>query len=328
MRVLIPLPIHASGVNYLKEHGYTVEMGTKTDSESMKRLIKDADAAIIKGTVIDEEILQAGVPRLKVIARHGIGVDNVDVAAAEKLGIWMTITPKASIRSVAEHTIGLMLSIAKHMRQGDMYMREGRWLDFRKNFIGVELGKSVLGLIGVGRIGNEVAKIAIDGFGMRVLAYDPYARPESIYHRVTVAGSLDEVLSKSDFVSLHFPLTKNNYESINRDFFGKMNPNAFLINTARGELIKDEDLVWALENGIIRGAALDVFHNEPIGSDHPFCKLSNVLLSPHFATITETTQEQLAIDSAISVHEVLSGMKPSWPVNEPGKKINSYKEQV
>lgn len=317
MKVLIPEGIHQAGVAWLEERGYEVVSRTGADHDSLMREIMDSDAAIIRGAVIDEAILKQGAPRLKVIARHGIGYDNVDIAAAEKLGIYVTFTPQASIRTVAEHTIALIMAKAKHLKESDAYVRAGKWGEFKCCYVGTELGDSILGLIGLGRIGNEVAKIAALGFGMQVVAFDPYARKENLPEYVQLCATREEVLTQADFVSLHFPLTEQTEGSVNQAFFAAMKPSAVLINTSRGEVVDQKALTEALEKGIISGAALDVMVPEPLPANHPLSEVPNLLLTPHYATITATAQQRLAVDSARCVHAVLSGNTPLWPVNHP-----------
>lgn len=316
-RVLIPLSIHPSGEKYLAERGYEIISKTADDEDSLIELISGADAAIIKGTRITESVLRAGLPRLKIIARHGIGCDNVDVEAAARLGIWVTVTPNASVHAVAEHAAALMLALAKHIVPGDRCTKAGRWLKFRSDYMGTELIGSTLGLIGVGRIGTLVAKIAANGFGMRVVAFDPYVESQTVDPCITLLTSEKEVLGQSDFVSLHLPLLESTREKVNSQFLSDMKTDACLINTSRGEVVCEQHLADALKSGKIRGAALDVFRQEPLGEDNLFRDLDNVILSPHFATITSATQRRLAMHSAVCVDEVLSGKTPSWPVNRP-----------
>lgn len=315
MRVLIPIPVRTSAEDYLRERGYEVVSNTPDNKEWLCQHIGEFDAAIIRGTRITREILEAGKPRLKLICRHGIGCDNVDVEAATELGIQVTFTPQASIHAVAEHTMALILALAKELPVGSRMVKEGKWIDFRKNYTGVELMSSTLGLIGVGRIGTLVAQAAANGFNMRVIAYDPYASPEKTNPCITLLDSREAVLSEADFVSIHTPLTPETKNSVNKDFFNCMKQGAFLVNTSRGEVVNENDLIEALKSKKLRGAALDVFCNEPLPKDNPFREFENVICSAHFATITEATLERLARDSAISVDEVLSGRSISWPVN-------------
>ncbi len=314
-RVLIPIPVKSPAEEYLTERGYEVVSGTPTDEAWLIEHIGEFDAAIIRGTPITESILAAGKPRLKLICRHGIGCDNVDIAAATRLGIQVTFTPAASINAVAEHTMALILALAKEIIPGSRMTKAGQWKDFRRDHEGVELMNATLGLIGVGRIGSNVAKAAAYGFGMKVLAFDPYANPDATDPCIELVGSREAVLEQADFVSVHMPLTPETRGSIDREFFKHMKSGAFFINSARGEIVNEQDLAEALGNGVIRGAALDVFCSEPLPADNLFKDLDNVICSAHFATMTGATQDRLALHSAISVDEVLSGGKISWPVN-------------
>lgn len=314
-RVLIPIPVNAPAEEYLTAHGYEVVSGTPTDAAWLKEHIGEYDAAVIRGTHITADILEAGLPRLKLIARHGIGCDNVDVAAATRLGIQVTFTPAASTNAVAEHTMALILALAKEVIPGDRMTKAGQWASFRRDYEGVELMSSTLGLIGVGRIGTNVAKAAAYGFGMNVIAYDPYADPRKTDPCIELLDSREAVLEQADFVSVHMPLTEETRGSIGRSFLSRMKKGAFLINTSRGEIVNEPELAAALRRHEIRGAALDVYCTEPLPADNLFRELDNVICSAHFATITGATLDRLALHSAVSVDEVLSGMEISWPVN-------------
>lgn len=314
-RVLIPIPVNAPAEEYLTAHGYEVVSGTPTDAAWLKEHIGEYDAAVIRGTHITADILEAGLPRLKLIARHGIGCDNVDVPAATRLGIQVTFTPAASTNAVAEHTMALILALAKEVIPGDRMTKAGQWAAFRRDYEGVELMSSTLGLIGVGRIGTNVAKAAAYGFGMKVIAYDPYADPRKTDPCIELLDSREAVLEQADFVSVHMPLTEETRGSIGRSFLSRMKKGAFLINTSRGEIVNEPELAAALRRHEIRGAALDVYCTEPLPADNLFRELDNVICSAHFATITGATLDRLALHSAVSVDEVLSGMEISWPVN-------------
>ena len=314
-RVLIPIPVNAPAEEYLTAHGYEVVSGTPTDAAWLKEHIGEYDAAVIRSTHITADILEAGLPRLKLIARHGIGCDNVDVAAATRLGIQVTFTPAASTNAVAEHTMALILALAKEVIPGDRMTKAGQWAAFRRDYEGVELMSSTLGLIGVGRIGTNVAKAAAYGFGMKVIAYDPYADPRKTDPCIELLDSREAVLEQADFVSVHMPLTEETRGSIGRSFLSRMKKGAFLINTSRGEIVNEPELAAALRRHEIRGAALDVYCTEPLPADNLFRELDNVICSAHFATITGATLDRLALHSAVSVDEVLSGMEISWPVN-------------
>ena len=314
-RVLIPIPVNAPAEEYLTAHGYEVVSGTPTDAAWLKEHIGEYDAAVIRGTHITADILEAGLPRLKLIARHGIGCDNVDVVAATRLGIQVTFTPAASTNAVAEHTMALILALSKEVIPGDRMTKAGQWAAFRRDYEGVELMSSTLGLIGVGRIGTNVAKAAAYGFGMKVVAYDPYADPRKTDPCIELLDSREAVLEQADFVSVHMPLTEETRGSIGRSFLSRMKKGAFLINTSRGEIVNEPELAAALRRHEIRGAALDVYCTEPLPADNLFRELDNVICSAHFATITGATLDRLALHSAVSVDEVLSGMEISWPVN-------------
>ena len=300
-RVLIPIPVNAPAEEYLTAHGYEVVSGTPTDAAWLKEHIGEYDAAVIRGTHITADILEAGLPRLKLIAT--------------RLGIQVTFTPAASTNAVAEHTMALILALAKEVIPGDRMTKAGQWAAFRRDYEGVELMSSTLGLIGVGRIGTNVAKAAAYGFGMKVVAYDPYADPRRTDPCIELLDSREAVLEQADFVSVHMPLTEETRGSIGQAFLSRMKNGAFLINTSRGEIVNEPELAAALRRHEIRGAALDVYCTEPLPADNLFRELDNVICSAHFATITGATLDRLALHSAVSVDEVLSGREISWPVN-------------
>ena len=211
--------------------------------------------------------------------------------------------------------MALILALAKEVIPGDRMTKAGQWAAFRRDYEGVELMSSTLGLIGVGRIGTNVAKAAAYGFGMKVIAYDPYADPRKTDPCIELLDSREAVLEQADFVSVHMPLTEETRGSIGRSFLSRMKKGAFLINTSRGEIVNEPELAAALRRHEIRGAALDVYCTEPLPADNLFRELDNVICSAHFATITGATLDRLALHSAVSVDEVLSGMEISWPVN-------------
>ena len=251
-------------------------------------------------------------PQLKIVARVGVGHDAVDCAAAAEHGVWVTITPGTNDRSVADHTLALLLALARDLIQEAADTRAGRW----KRAFGVELGGLTLGLVGFGRIGRQVAQRA-RAFGMDVLIYDVYQDERAAAEAGARYVTLDELLVKSDFVSLHAPATPQTHNLINAATLAQMKPASYLINTARGELVDEDDLATALERGQIAGAALDVFKQEPPGAGHPLLALPNVIATSHVAGLTRQSSERMAQVAADNVLAVLRGERPPHPVNEP-----------
>lgn len=270
---------------------------------------------IIAGVDPFSEAVLARADRLRVIARRGAGVDAVDLAAATARGIAVTNTPGANSTAVADLTLGVMLAISRNLLPSAVALREGRW--FRP--LGRELGGRTLGLLGLGRIGRAVARRAA-GFGMRVVAHDPNWPTEEAARLGVERASQAEVLAQSDYVSLHLPLTPETEGLIGEAELRAMRPTAYLINTARGELVQEEALVRALREGWIAGAALDVFRQEPpFGS--PLMELPNVLPTPHLSSQTEEAVEAMDLGAVENLLAVLAGRRPPdlvnpevWPV--------------
>jgi D-3-phosphoglycerate dehydrogenase len=315
-KILIPQDITAAGKNYLKEKGYEVIIGSGVAEKNIIKDVVDCDAIVARTAIFSRAIMEAG-KKLKIIARYGIGVDNIDLKAAEEFGIWVTNAPLSSANSVAEHTILLMLACAKNMYAMDS---EFRHADFdykvRNRFKGIELEGKTIGLIGLGRIGSMVAKKAGYGLGMKVIGYDPYA-DKSVIPEMTFFDSCEEVFKNADFVSVHMPLTAETKNSINLNAFKLMKPSAYFINAARGEIVVEKDLIKALNDKLIRGAGIDVFAPEPPLPENPLLKMKNVIMTPHNASMTQEAMDRMGLHAALCIDEVLSGKKPSWPVNNP-----------
>lgn len=222
-----------------------------------------------------------------MVVRHGIGYDNVDVKAAEEHGVIVARVPNWREReAVAEHTVALMLSALRHVVQAHEAVKQGKWAE-RAKFIGKELGSLTVGVVGLGTIGSRVAEILSRGFGAKIVVYDPYVpreRAESMGYKY--ASSLEELVSESDIITLHVPLTSETYHMVNRDVFGKMKKGVIIVNTARGELVDEEALCEYIEKGVVAAYVADVVEGEPIGPDHRLLKYPNVIITPHIAAYT------------------------------------------
>ena len=272
-------------------------------------LLQDCDAVIGSSDPYTARVF-AACPRLKLVARCGVGTDSVDMAAAAAAGVIATNTPGAMSEAVADFTFALMLAVARRIPEGDALMRSGGWDEFR----GASVYEKTLGLVGVGRIGRAVARRA-QGFAMRVLAYDPAFPPAFVIEGKAGEGditfvSLEDLLAQSDYVSLHAPATPETTGMFNAARFARMKPTAYIINTARGALINEPDLLAALQAGTIAGAGLDVFSKEPLPADHPLRQAPNCVLTPHNAfNALESTQE-MSRQSALPVLQLLGGDQP------------------
>jgi D-3-phosphoglycerate dehydrogenase len=310
MRILVSDPVDDEAIALLgKEHDVLVREFSPKD---LLQAIPEYDALVVRSsTAVTKEVLRAG-RKLKVVGRAGVGVDNIDVAAATGLSIPVVYAPAATTTSVAELTLGLMLSLARSIPEADRSMKEGRWE--KKRFEGVELRGKVLGLIGSGRIGSEVARLAL-ALGMEAQAYDPYLSPEAARKRgLRLRDSLDTLLETSDFVSIHASLTPETRRMIDERRLRLMKPSAYLINAARGEIVDEEALAKALREGWIAGAGLDVYEVEP-PNDSPLISLDGVVLTPHIAASTAEGQRRAGLVTAEQVLKVLRGEKPEFCVN-------------
>lgn len=299
-KILVTDPINEKGIKELEK---IADVTVKTDM-SQEELIDEIgkyNALVVRsGTKVTREVIEAG-KNLEIIARAGVGVDNIDVGAATEKGIMVVNAPESTSITVAEHTMGLMLTLARKIVLADKSVRRGEWN--RSKFMGIELKDKVLGIIGLGRIGSQVS-LRARAFGMKILAYDPYIDEESAESVGATLVELDELLKKSDIVTIHVPLTKETKHLISRRELKMMKNSAYIINCARGGIIDEEALIEALENNEIAGAALDVFEEEP-PSDSPLLEFDNVVLTPHIGASTVEAQRDAAIIVANEIKEYL-----------------------
>jgi len=248
-----------------------------------------------------------------VIGRHGVGVDNIDVAAATERGIYVVNTPGVNNEAVAEHAVGMMLVLSKRILEADRAIRNGHW-DFRYEGFGKEMRGQTLGVVGLGNIGHRVAEICHAAFNMKILYCDEVRKPEGERNLSAQKVDLEELLRSSDYVSLHVPALPSTFHLINGDNISLMKNTAFLINTSRGPVVDSAALYAALKDGHIAGAGLDVFEEEPLPHDNDLLKLPNVVLSPHMASHTE--EAMMAMSMVVEdVMNVIQGKTPKHPVN-------------
>lgn len=313
-KVLIVQPIAQEGIDLLKEAGLGIKELSDTSIENIKKEIKDVDAMLVRTAEIPAEVLEKA-EELKVIGKHGIGVDNIPVEEATKRNIAVVNTPESNLEPVAEHAIVFMINCGKKILKADKALRQGHF-EVREKYIGTHLADKTLGLIGIGKIGSLVSEKAINGFQMKVQAYDPYIKPQDSPEKVEVTDDLYKVLRSSKFVSIHCPLNESTRGLVGKKELEAMQDDAYLINTARGGVIKEENLITALEDGEIAGAALDTFSKEPPEPDNPLFEMDNVVVTPHMAALTEGAMIKMATHSAQGIIDVLNGVKPTWPVNE------------
>lgn len=316
MKVYIPRRIADEGIAYLEERGYEVKLGSAQDEETMAREISDCDAVIVRLDRLTRRIIDAA-PNLRVIARHGVGLDNIDVAYATEKGIWVTNGPLSNADAVAEHTLMLMLCLAR--RTGGFNDDEpARAFQRYQHNLGMEITGKTLGIIGYGRIGARAAHIAHFGFGMRLVAWSPHIAGKKLEEGVTAAAGPEEVFSRADFVSLHMPLTPETRCSVGRRELSLMKPTAYLVNTAREELVDREALLEALRQGKIAGAGIDFCaDDEAMPYLSALVATGRALVTPHSGSMTVDAMRRMALHAAQGVHEALSGQTPAWAVNRP-----------
>ncbi|MBV9473248.1 MAG: phosphoglycerate dehydrogenase, partial [Solirubrobacterales bacterium] len=319
-RVLVAEKIGDSGIELLREH-FEVELGAGWSPDELASRIGEYEGILIRSaTKLDGELLERAT-RLRAIGRAGVGVDNVDVVAATKRGIVVANAPQSNVITAAEHTMALLLALARNIPQAHASLTGGAWE--RSSFSGIELYEKTLGIIGFGRIGQLVAQRAL-GFGMRVVAYDPYVGAER-YRELGVerARSSDEVYAAADFLTLHLPNTPETEGWLDAEALAKCKDGVRILNVARGPLVVDEDLKAALDSGKVGGAALDVFRSEPL-TEHPLFAYPNVIVTPHLGASTAEATDRAGFQSAAQVVAALTGGVVTTAVNLPAVAPEDY----
>ena len=313
--ILVPEVVNSSGLELLQAAGFAVKCISSTRKEVLIQELQGCDGVIVRVAGMDAEVLAAN-PQLKVIGKHGVGVDNIDLDFCRTHGIAVVNTPYANSLSVAEHTLALMLACAKQINcKAACYRLE----DFgvKDRMPGGEISGKVLGLIGFGNIASKVASIAANGFGMTVLAYDPFL-PEGVQpNGVEILHSAERVFRNADVISIHIPATEQTLNSIGAREFGWMKPSAVFINTARGAVVDEAALIEALRTKQIGAAGLDVSNPEPARRDNPLHSMDNVIMTPHCAGVTLDSMRRMSQDVAKGLMEAFDGNKPTWPVVWP-----------
>ncbi|HZC05075.1 MAG TPA: phosphoglycerate dehydrogenase [Ktedonobacterales bacterium] len=317
-RVLVADPIAAEGVAILRSFA-EVDERTGLRVDGLIAAIPDYDALVVRSeTKVTADAITAGA-KLRIIARAGVGVDNIDVDAATRRGVVVVNSPTGNIVAAAEHTVALLLAMARRIPIANEALRQGRWE--RSKFVGAEVRGKTLGVIGLGKVGSEVARRAGEsGLGMRLLAHDPYANPDNARKLNAELVSLDELLAQSDFVTVHTVLNAGTRGLISVEELAKMKPTARIINCARGGVVDEEALLDALKAGRLAGAALDVFTKEPPFTVPALAELiarPDVVVTPHLGASTEEAQVSVAVDVAEQMRDVFRGGAPRAAVNAP-----------
>ena len=317
MKVIVADKISERGVELLKETGWKIVATTK---ETLGGELADAEALIVRSaTKVTADLLDKA-PRLRVVGRAGVGVDNIDLDEATKRGVLVMSTPGGSSVSVAEHTFALLLALVRQVPKLDAAMREGRW---EKSSSGAEVRGKTLGLFGLGRIGSEVARRAV-AFDMHVLAFDPYISESAAKELSVALVPMEQLLAESDFISLHMAVSALTQNMINAQVIGMMKKGVRIVNAARGELINEADLAAALKSGHVAGAALDVFAEEP-PKNCPLIGLPSVIATPHVAGSTAEAQEELGTQVAVQVRDYLVDGVIRNAVNLPALSPEQYR---
>jgi D-3-phosphoglycerate dehydrogenase len=310
--ILLPDPIAEPGMRLLEAHGQVV-LADPATGDYDDAILARAEGILLRLSKADRAFLDR-TPQLKVIARHGVGVDTVDVDEATRRGIAVVITPTANYNAVAEHALHLMLCVSRKAVLADNIVRRG---DFsaRLDLMGFELRGKTLGLVGLGRVGVRLAEICAAAFGMTVLVFDPYVDAQRYNGPAKLCASLDDLLPQADILSLHAPATEATRNMINAERIAAMKPGAVLVNTARGVLVDEPALADALTRGHLAGAGLDVFVEEPPAADSPIANAPNTVFSPHVASSTREAINQMAEESAQGLVDVLEGKRPAGIYN-------------
>ena len=327
MKIVVCDPISSKGIALLQQRPEfeVVVLPKRLPEPELLPLVADAVALLVRSeTKVTRKVIEAA-PKLRVVGRAGVGVDNVDIEAATQHGTVVMNTPGGNTVTTAELSFAMLLALARKVPQAHTSMAAGKW--DRKLFQGMELLGKTLGILGMGRIGSEVAKRAV-AFGMRVIAYDPYLTEERAKAvGAEFADSVDDIYRAADFITVHMPVTPETKHMLNAAAFSKMKPGVRLVNCARGEIIVENDLIAALESGKVAGAALDVFAVEPLPADHPYRKQPNVILTPHLGASTQEAQEKCGIEVAEVVTAYLLTGEVRNAVNLPYLDAKTY-EQV
>lgn len=328
MKILVADDVSESGLEPLRAAGFAVEKRVGLSPAELLEAVRDCEGLVVRSeTKVTAELMDAA-ERLRAVGRAGVGVDNIDVPAATARGVVVMNAPDGNTITTAEHTIALLISLARRVPQANASLRAGRWE--RKRFVGVELQGKTLGVVGLGRIGRTVAARA-RGFGMNIVAYDPFVAPEQARDLELEITPLDELFARADFITVHTPLTAETRGLIGAQAFAKMKRGVRIINCARGGLVDERALLAALKEGTVAGAALDVFEQEPPDGDNPLLALEEVIATPHLGASTKEAQEGVAVTVAEQMRDYLLTGALRGAVNVPAlgaKELNALQPYV
>ncbi|MCJ7747160.1 MAG: hydroxyacid dehydrogenase [Desulfobacterales bacterium] len=312
--ILLYEDMHEAGKDLLRGKA-EIFFARSFEEVSLIKEVREMDGIVIRANGKVSRILMDSAAKLKVIGRHGVGVENIDLEAATEKGIWVVNTPDANDTSVAEHFFGLALMLSKMLKKADIALHEGRF-EARYQYIGRELHGKTIGILGFGKIGRAIGRIGHKGFDMRILYYDAIRYEEVEKEIKAVKVSLEEVLSQSDYISINLPMLPETKGLLKEREFGLMKPSTYIINLARGPIWDEKSLYSVLKEGRIAGAASDVYEVEPAPKGHPLLQLENFIGTPHMAAHTDEALRRMSL-VAEDVIRVLEGKAPVHPVNQP-----------
>lgn len=328
MKIFVADDVSESGLEPLRAAGFALEKRVGLSGEELREAVRDCEGLVVRSeTKVTADLMDAGL-RLRAVGRAGVGVDNIDVPAATARGIVVMNAADGNTITTAEHTIALLIALARRVPQANASLRAGRWE--RKRFVGVELQGKTLGIVGLGRIGRTVAARA-RGFGMKIVAFDPFVAPEQARDLELEIAPLDELFARADFITVHTPLTNETRGLIGAQAFSKMKRGVRIINCARGGLVDERALLAAIKEGTVAGAALDVFEEEPPAADHPLLALEEVIATPHLGASTKEAQEGVAVTVAEQMRDYLLTGALRGAVNVPAlgaKELNALQPYV
>lgn len=319
-KVLLLRDVDPDGKKYLENHNCRLFISRAKSEQEFVRDIHNfqPEAIFVRSNMVTADMIDASSV-LKVIAKHGVGYDNVDVRHALRRNIQVVYVPEGNYVSVAEHAMFLIMACAKRYRTLEKEMEKGNFAVRSSAMKAIELEGKVLGIVGCGHIGRKLAQIASGGFGMSVIGWSRHLVPETVTEEKIVGKSREDILKEADFLVLCVPSSPETRHSFTYEEFRKMKRSAMLINVARGDIVKEADLIRALKEELIQGAGLDVFDPEPPSVDNPLLSMENVVATPHFAAFTPDAFRRTSMEGAKQIIDVLEGRKPAWPVKEAVK---------
>ncbi|MCD2200543.1 phosphoglycerate dehydrogenase [Halobacterium sp. KA-4] len=320
MKVLVTDPIADAGLDRLREAGHDVETAYDVEGDALLDAVSDAHGLIVRsGTEVTEEVFDAA-DDLVIVGRAGIGVDNIDIDAATEHGVIVANAPEGNVRAAAEHSVAMAFAAARSIPQAHGRLKDGEWA--KGEFLGTELNGKTLGVVGLGRVGQEVAK-RLGGLGMDLVAYDPYIGEERAEQLGADLVEFDECIERADFVTVHVPLTDETEGLLGEDEFAQLE-DGYVVNVARGGVVDEDALADAVEDGVLAGAALDVFAEEPLPEDSPLLDVEDIVVTPHLGASTQAAQEHVATSTADQVVAALNDEPVLNALNAPSVDESSF----